>query len=150
MPRLTFRDATLADIPPMQVIRNAVKENVLSDPKLVTDRDYEKYIQVKGSSWVCERDNHLVGFAIADLAENNVWALFVDPAFESKGIGKKLLTLILNWYFNQTQHPIWLSTEANTRAETFYRKQGWQQTGFHKSEIKFEMTYEDWAKQVVI
>src|SRR5687768_12234968 len=98
MHNLTFREATSADIPQMQVIRNAVKENVLSDPRLVTDRDYQKFVAVKGSSWVCETNNQLVGFAVADLPENNVWALFVDPAFEGKGIGKQLHNLMLNWY----------------------------------------------------
>jgi len=40
---MIFREATIADIPQMQVVRNAVKENILSNPGLVTDKDYEAF-----------------------------------------------------------------------------------------------------------
>jgi GNAT superfamily N-acetyltransferase len=131
----------------MQIIRNAVTENTLSDPNLVTDEDYKVYINERGKGWVCEIDKKVVGFAIVDLKENNVWALFLDPKFEKKGIGKSLHHSMLNWYFTQTQNAIWLGTEFNTRAEQFYRKAGWTEVGTHQSkEIKFEMTYEDWFK----
>jgi hypothetical protein len=39
-----FREATPQDIPQIQIVRNAVKENRLSDPGLVTDRDVEEFI----------------------------------------------------------------------------------------------------------
>jgi hypothetical protein len=52
---------------------------------------------------------------------------------------------MLNWYFNQTQQKVWLGTSPDTRAELFYRKYGWKETGTHgKGEIKFELTYEEW------
>jgi hypothetical protein len=38
---MIFREATPADINQVQIIRNSVKENVLSDPNLVTDKDCE-------------------------------------------------------------------------------------------------------------
>jgi len=48
---------------------------------------------------------------------------------------------MMNWYFNQTTETVWLSTSPGTRAETFYRQQGWNETGVYgKVEIKFEMT----------
>jgi GNAT superfamily N-acetyltransferase len=46
--------------------------------------------------------NRLVGFAIADLVDNNIWALFIHPGFEKLGIGKKLHDEMVNWYFSQT------------------------------------------------
>ena len=57
----------------------------------------------RGKGWVCEIENNIVGFAIVDLKENNIWALFVQPEFENMGIGKKLHTAMLNWYFNQAK-----------------------------------------------
>ena len=36
---MAFREATLQDIPQIQIVRHAVKENVLSDSHLVTDED---------------------------------------------------------------------------------------------------------------
>ena len=92
-------------------------------------------------------DKHIVGFAIADLKENNIWALFLDPEFEGKGIGQLLHNTMLDWYFSQTKTTVWLGTGFNTRAEKFYRKAGWTEVGTHgPKEIKFEMTYDDWVK----
>ena len=78
--------------------------------------------------------------------ENNIWALFVDPKFEKKGIGKQLHKAMLDWYFTQTKDKVWLGTAFNTRAEQFYRKAGWTEAGTHGTkEIKFEMTYDNWT-----
>ena len=144
-----FREAKIEDIPQMQIVRNAVKENQLSDPALIKDADYDEYLLVSGKGWVCEVENSVVGFAIADLQKNNIWALFITPDFAEKGNGKKLHLLMLNWYFKQTQQTVWLGTSPNTRAETFYTKQGWTKVGTHgNKELKFEMTYQQWNSLV--
>jgi GNAT superfamily N-acetyltransferase len=143
--KMAFREATLQDIPQIQIVRHAVKENVLSDPRLVTDKDCANYLINRGKGWVCEFDGKIVGFAIADLADNNIWALFVDPHFERQGIGRKLHELMLDWYFSQGKRDVWLGTSPNTRAASFYHKAGWVETGIHgKGEIKFEMQMENW------
>jgi len=142
---MIYREATIQDIEQIQVVRNAVKENVLSNSALVPDKDVEDYITRRGKGWVCVIDNVVVGFAIADLVDHNIWALFVDPTCEAKGIGKELHMLMLSWYFSQTDETVWLSTSPGTRAETFYRKQGWIEVGVYgKGEIKFEMKKDDW------
>ncbi len=144
---MNIREATIADIPQIQIVRNAVKENVLSDPGLVTDQDCEEYMTVRGKGWVCEADNRIVGFAIADLKEHNIWALFLLPEYEGKGIGQLLHTTMLDWYFSKTNETVWLSTAFHTRAEKFYRKAGWKEVGLHGTkEIKFEMTFADWMR----
>lgn len=146
-----FREAVVADIPQIQMVRNAVNENTLSDPALVTDKDVEDFIIRRGKGWICEIDNRVVGFSIADLVDHNVWALFIEPGHDKKGIGKKLHEMMLDWYFNQTNQTIWLSTSPATRAEMFYRKAGWKETGMHgKGEIKFEMTAIDWKERNVL
>jgi GNAT superfamily N-acetyltransferase len=145
---MIFREACILDIPQMQIVRNEVKENTLSDPALVLDNDYVDYLTNRGKGWVCEIDNQIVGFAIADLKENNIWALFVKPEYEKKGIGKQLHNMMLDWYFKQTKETIWLSTAFNTRAEKFYRMQQWTEKGIYGTkEIKFEMTFDNWAGQ---
>lgn len=137
---MIFREALISDIVGMHKVRVAVKENALSDPNLITPADYEEFITQRGKGWVCELDGTITGFAIVDLKENNVWALFVHPDHEQKGIGKQLHQLMLLWYFAQGKETIWLGTAPNTRAEFFYRKQGWKENGTHgKGEIKFEM-----------
>ena len=142
-----FREATAQDIQQIQEIRHSVKENVLSNPALVTDEDCLDYITRRGKGWVCEIDNKIVGFAIADLQDHNIWALFVRPEFEGRRIGKILHNLMLNWYFTKTKETVWLSTAPGTRAEKFYRNCGWKEVGVHgKGEIKFEMSFDEWEK----
>ncbi len=147
---MIFREATINDIPQIQVVRNAVTENTLSNPALVTDRDCEEYIMKRGKGWVCEIDNNIIGFAIADLQDHNIWALFVQPGFDKRGVGRRLHDDMLNWYFRRTNHLVWLSTSPGTRAETFYRKAGWREKGLYgKGEIKFEMTATEWNRRIV-
>ena len=145
---MLIREAKIEDIKQIQVVRNSVKENILSNPNLVTDKDCEELLFERGKGWVCEIDSQIVGFSIVDLKENNIWALFLDPNFEKKGIGRKLHNIMLDWYFTQTKETVWLGTAFNTRAESFYRKSGWKEIGLHgNKEIKFEMTFENWTSK---
>ncbi|OBX20977.1 acetyltransferase (GNAT) family protein [Gelidibacter algens] len=142
---MRIREAKKDDIDQIQIVRNSVKENTLSNPKLLTEKVYEDFLFKRGKGWVCEINNQIVGFSIVDLVEKNVWALFLLPDFEKRGIGKHLHDIILDWYFTQTKDIIWLGTTPKTRAETFYRTAGWIEAGMNgPKEIKFEMSYEDW------
>lgn len=143
---MIFREAVPGDITQIQEVRNAVKENRLSDPALVTDEDCLHFMTKRGKGWVCAAENKILGFAIADLKGHNIWALFVRPETEQAGIGKALHQLMMDWYFTQTRDTVWLGTAPGTKAEAFYRKRGWTATGMHGKEIKFQMTYADWQK----
>ncbi len=146
---IQFREATPTDIPQIQVVRHSVKENVLSNPLLVTDEDCNVYITQRGKGWVAEIDGLIVAFAIADLQEHSIWALFVHPDHAGKGIGKELHRIMLDWYFSQTHTKVWLSTAPGTRAETFYKMNGWKVVGVTKSgELKFEMEQPVWKTLV--
>lgn len=143
---MIIREAQIDDINQIQIVRNSVIENTLSAPNLVTDEDCKEFMTVRGKGWVCEIDNQIVGFAIADLKEKNIWALFLNPKFEKKGIGQLLHKTMLDWYFTQTRDTVWLGTAFNTRAEKFYRKAGWTEVGTNGTkEIKLEMTFDDWT-----
>lgn len=145
---MIIREARVEDIPGIQVVRNSVTENTLSDPGLVTDADCKEFISIRGKGWVCEVDKQLVGFSIVDLKDHNIWALFLLPEFEKRGIGKRLHEVMIDWYFEQTRIPLWLGTSPGTRAEGFYRKAGWRENGTHgKGELKFEMTHDAWIRQ---
>ena len=142
-----FRTAERSDIKQIQVVRNLVKENRLSSPNQISDDDVAIYISDKGKGWVCEVNGFIVGFSIIDLKDNSVWALFVDPEFAEKGIGKELHSLMINWYFEQSRDNLVLGTAPNTRAEKFYQYQGWTPIGnYPNGEIKFELSYNRWAQ----
>ena len=141
-----FRQALVCDVMSIQEIRNSVTENTLSDPSKVTDEMCIEYLTKRGKGWLCLMDQQPVGFAIVDMKDHNVWALFIKPDFQGKGIGKQLHDMMLQWYFDQTDTPLWLGTEPGTRAEQFYRMQGWKNTGPHgNNELKFELSYDQWS-----
>ncbi|MFM9986813.1 MAG: GNAT family N-acetyltransferase [Flavobacteriales bacterium] len=144
----SFREAIVRDIPAIQSIRNSVAENLINDPLLISDERCADFLENKGKGWICEVDGYPVGFAIADLQGKSVWALFVRPEFENRGIGKKLHTLMLNWYFSQSNEHLWLSTEESSRAELFYCLNGWTSVGMPNEQmVEFKMTRENWASQ---
>jgi GNAT superfamily N-acetyltransferase len=145
--QMIYRDATVADIGQLMRVRLSVKENVLSNVDLVTPKDCEEYITQRGKGWVCETNGLIVGFAIADLQDHSIWALFVQPEWEGKDIGKRLHAMMLDWYFLQTSQTVWLTTAPQSRAEIFYRKHGWQETGRKPNgEIIFEMAAATWKQ----
>ncbi len=141
-----IRIATINDIPELHRIRVAVKENALSDPARITREDYETFLVRKGRGWVFIDHSITAGFVIIDLEDHNIWALFVDPAFEKKGIGRQLHDTMLDWYFSHHQTNLWLGTAPGTRAENFYRKAGWIDRGLQTNgEIRFEMPATTWT-----
>lgn len=143
-----LREATPADIPQLSLIRLAVQENRLSNPGLVTEQDYHEYLTTRGKGWAALVDDQVVGFAIVDCIDHNVWALFMQPGFEGRGIGKKLHDQMLDWYFSQTDAAIWLGTAPGTRAEHFYRAAGWEDKGLRPNgERKFEMMAGQWKNR---
>lgn len=142
---MIFKEAKTSDIEQMSSVRLSVRENTLSNPGLVTAKDYREYLVNRGKGWVCEIDKQIAGFSIADLQAHNVWALFVRPEYEGMGIGRKLHTIMMDWYFSQTNEKVWLGTWPKTRADRFYRTYGWKETGKQPNgETRFELTFEDW------
>jgi GNAT superfamily N-acetyltransferase len=71
----------------------------------------------------------------------------VRPDFAERGIGKELHRLMLDWYFKQTKEKLVLGTSPDTRADRFYRLQGWKPVGrYANGDTQFEMSYEDWNR----
>ena len=135
MTSLTYRRATADDIPAMSRVRLAVRENALSNPARVTEAMYRDYLDALGRGWVAELDGAIIGFSYADRADASIWALFVDPACEGLGAGKRLLRLAVDWLFEIGHDEIRLGTQANTRADRFYAAQGWTREGM-KNDIE--------------
>lgn len=123
---MNFREARIEDIPALSEVRWSVKENVLTDPRRVTREMYVAYLGESGKGWLCEIEGEVVGFSVACAADASIWALFVKPSHEGRGIGKRLLRLATDWLFEMHAESIALSTEAHTRAAKFYERQGWQ------------------------
>lgn len=138
---MTIRVAVEADIPAMHRVRTSVRENALRDPESISREDYRRMLSREGRGWVCEADGRIVGMAVADLSRRNVWALFVEPAYEGRGIGRRLHDAMLDWLFDAGATHVWLSTDPGTRAERFYARAGWQYAGPEPNgEARYELT----------
>ena len=141
---MNIREAVIGDIKELHEIRMAVKENILNTPGLVTEEDYKKYLTTDGKGWVSYTDEKITGFAIVDITENNIWALFMRPEYEGQGTGRELHDTMVDWFFKHFKNKLWLGTAANTRAAAFYRKAGWRETGkTANEEIRFELAPAD-------
>jgi GNAT superfamily N-acetyltransferase len=76
-------------------IRHAVRENRLSAPNSVTAADCAAFIE-RSEIWVWEEDGLILGFSAGDVRDGWIWALFVAPGHEARGIGRALLPLACN------------------------------------------------------
>lgn len=144
---MPLREATTEDIPALHTIRMAVRENVLRNPGLVTTADYIRYLTTDGKGWLFEENGEIKGFAIVNTRAHEVWALFVHPDAEGRGIGRRLHDAMLEWYFEYFEETLRLGTVPNTRAEKFYIGKGWKNQGIRlNGEIKFTMSVTDYEK----
>ncbi len=133
-----------SDVPAAHVIRLRVRENRLSDPSKVTEQDYHAFMARDTMSWVCEVDGLITGFVMVDMEKRNLWALFVAPEHEGKGIGRRLHDAMCSAYFAR-KDLLRLSTGPASRAERFYRRAGYTDRGLASNgkELILELTQPD-------
>lgn len=135
---MRIRAATAADIKGMHALRSRVAENALSDPRRVSEDSYRPYLGRK-AAWVAEWERALVGFAILDVADGSVWALFVAPEAQGSGVGRALHSRLLEGAAGHGLRRLFLNTAPGTRAERFYTEAGWIRTGTTEDgELSFE------------
>lgn len=138
---MQFRVANETDIPGMTAVRLAVLENRLSDPNWLTRQMWLDGLESSGNActWVCEVDGRIVGFSAGRIREADIWALFVDPAFEGRRIGSRLLDLATDWLAGKGVATVVLSTADRSRADVFYQRKGWQRGELNaKGEVIFQ------------
>jgi GNAT superfamily N-acetyltransferase len=124
-----LRQAAAADVPAIQRIRHAVHENRLTSRR-IPDAEVVQHLEVLGRGWVAEVAGEVVAFSIANAADGNLWALFVDPAHERRGIGRGLLEAAVAWCWERGLTRLWLTTEETSRARSFYEAAGWRVKAF--------------------
>ena len=135
-----IRQATENDVRAMNHLRLQVRENMLSDPDFVTEAMTAEAISMSGRGWVYEQDGRIVGFSIALREDPTIWALFVHPEHEGRGIGHALYAAAVDWLWDQGARSIWLSTEPATRAERFYLERGWRTVGtLENGDLRLEL-----------
>ena len=123
-----IRRARLEERSRISEIRFAVRENKLLDPSRVTDADYHWFSDNPGI-WVWEEDGRILGFSAADPRDGTIWALFIDPAHEGRGIGRALFAKALDSLREAGHKSGSLTTQPGSRADRFYQRAGWKVLG---------------------
>jgi ribosomal protein S18 acetylase RimI-like enzyme len=133
---LIFRKGLLSDIDRTFAVRGQTRENPLSKDDLARYGITPESIAVGVASkviegWVCLDDADVVGFCNGDNTTGEVLVLAVLPAYEGKGIGKRLLANVVQQLRASGFKTPWLaaSPDARIRAYGFYRSLGWQPSG---------------------
>jgi GNAT superfamily N-acetyltransferase len=122
---MLIRVADVNDVRVLHRVRLSVLENRLTRTA-ITDEDYIDAITRTGKSWVAEIDGVIRAFAVANKESRSIWALFVEPAFEGRGLGRALHDVMIEWMRSVGCGVAWLETESGARAESFYKKAGWR------------------------
>jgi GNAT superfamily N-acetyltransferase len=80
---------------------------------------------------VCTHHTRIVGFCTGDLHTGEILVLAVLRDYEGNGIGKRLLSRVVDRLLATGDKRIWLAASADptVRAHGFYRALGWQPTG---------------------
>jgi GNAT superfamily N-acetyltransferase len=124
-----IRRARPADQARVTEIRNSVTENVLGDSSRVTVEQQYKWFERTPGIWVWEEDGRILGFSAADTRDGTIWALFMDPAHEGRGIGRQLFEKACAVLREAGHRTATLTTQPGSRADRFYQAAGWKVVG---------------------
>lgn len=125
---IQVREARETDIEDIFAIRTSVTENHLSLEQLaemgITPEAVATMIAEGPCVWVAEIDRVIVGFSMVRNETGCVFGLFVRTDHEGRGVGRLLLEKAERHLFAKFDE-IWLETEINSRAYSFYERAGW-------------------------
>lgn len=133
---LIFREVQCGDIEDLFSVRARTRENPASIAQLakvgITPASSAEALasgRVKG--WLCTAGGSVVGFCTGHSETGEVLVLAVLPEYETRGIGRRLLTLVVEWLRSSDDRNIWLAASPNpaVRAHGFYRSLGWVPSG---------------------
>lgn len=123
-----IRPALVSDVPHLFRLRTSVNENHLSVEQLaqmgITEETVAGMIAASPCAWVAVVGDQPVGFSMIDMDEASLFAAFVLPTHQGRGLGRKLVLAAEEKLF-ECHEEIWLETGRETRAAGFYRSLGW-------------------------
>jgi GNAT superfamily N-acetyltransferase len=133
---LRIRETQFGDIEDMFSVRSRTRQNPISKERLAaygitSESSAVSMANGRVRGWACFHDSVLVGFCDGDGETGEVLVLAVLPEYEGKGIGKTLLSRVVEWLQSVGFNQPWLaaSPDPSIRAHGFYRSLGWQPNG---------------------
>lgn len=143
MKSIAVREASGADVAGIFQVRTSVTENSIDAQRLermgIVQASIASALEDGSKAWVAEQLGRIVAFSIAHQASQSVFALFVLPEYERRGLGSRLLNTATEWLWDNGADIVWLTTEPNTRSARFYETVGWTCSGLETNgELRFE------------
>lgn len=139
---INIRTDQLSDVESIFDVRTSVIENHLSREEMrqmgITESVVADMIEDSLCAWVATENGKIIGFSMILPDEGCLFAAFVLPEYESRGVGRRLVMLAEQELFKH--HEIaWLETDKNSRAAKFYIQLGWgNKTNINDTDIKLE------------
>jgi ribosomal protein S18 acetylase RimI-like enzyme len=133
---LAYRLAVPNDIAACIELRGKTRENAISVERL-------KALGITLESWsgdvadgtlfgyLCLDDAKLAGYCFGDRASGEVVVLVTSPECEGKGLGKRLLDMVVKDFAQLGFKRVFLGCSSNPKLRSygFYRHLGWKSTG---------------------
>lgn len=133
---MNTRLAIADDIGACLVLRGQTRENAISVERLAA-------LGITAESWaddlrsgaltghVATEQGAIIGYCFGDNASGEVVVLALLPAYERRGIGRRLLGLVVRHLGDAGHRRLFLGCAADpaTRSHGFYRHLGWASTG---------------------
>jgi len=133
---LKFRSAIPADATECVAIRGQTRENAISTERLtaigITEQTWAEDIRSGAlPGHVCLSKGKIVGYCFGAVATGEVVVVALLPEFEGRGIGRRLLKLVLRDLMEHGHRRLFLgcSKDPSARSYGFYRHLGWRPTG---------------------
>jgi ribosomal protein S18 acetylase RimI-like enzyme len=136
MEMLDYRAAVSADAEECVDLRGRTRENAISPSTLaslgITAKTWGSSIetgQLPGR--VCTVNGQIVAYCVGDSASGEIVVLAVLPHYEGRGIGKILLSSVMEELRKLGHKRLFLGCSSNSahRSYGFYRHLGWRPTG---------------------
>ena len=130
MMSVSLRMATVDDVESLFEIRTSVVQNHLSREQMdalgITAQVLRSAINEGPCIWLAEVDQWPVAFSMIDRAEGEVFAMFVRPAFENRGLGRVLMAAAEAELFKAHERIVLVTDgRQEIRANGFYQRLGW-------------------------
>ena len=136
MAALHYRSAVSSDAPEVITLRGQTRENGMSVSGLaslgITVESWGKRIEVGDlSGYVCADNGRIVGYCFGDKHTGEILVLALLPKYESRGIGRTLLSRVAEdlWSLGFKRLFLGCSRDPSSRSYGFYRHLGWRSTG---------------------